>query len=43
MISFGLTVPILIYNLDKRYFEELFLKIRLFEEKKIITKNKKNE
>lgn len=42
MISFGLTLPTLIYNLDKIYFEELFLKIRLFEEKKIKT-NKKNE
>ena len=43
MITFGLTVPILIYNLDKIYFEELFLKIRLFEEKKINIKKKKNE
>lgn len=43
MISFGLTVPILIYDLDQRYFEELFLNIRLFEEKKINSKIKKNE
>jgi hypothetical protein len=43
MISFGCTVPILIFNLDKIYFEELFLKIRLFEEKKINLKNKINE
>jgi hypothetical protein len=43
MISFGLTLPILIFNLDKIYFEELFLKIRLFEEKKINLKNKINE